>query len=111
MSLRFLVDAQLPPTLALRLSALGHEARHVNRIGLGEATDGAIWSHAAKRGAVLVTKDEDFVALARRDPGGPAVIWVRIGNTTNDALWRALEPVFPQIVSALERGERIIELV
>lgn len=111
MSLRFLIDAQLPPTLAQRLAALGHEAHHVNRIGLGGADDASIWSHAARGGAVLVTKDEDFVALARRDPRGPAVVWVRIGNTTNDALWRALAPVLAEIVGALERGERIIEIV
>ncbi|HEX8167707.1 MAG TPA: DUF5615 family PIN-like protein [Beijerinckiaceae bacterium] len=111
MSLRFLVDAQLPPGLAKRLSALGHEANHVNRIGLGGAPDEAIWSHAAASAAVLITKDEDFVALARRNAAGPPVIWVRIGNVTNDALWRALEPAIPQIVSALESGERVVEIV
>lgn len=109
--MRFIVDAQLPPALAQRLSALGHEARHVNRIGHGAATDETIWAEAGNRGAALITKDEDFVALARHDPGGPAVIWVRIGNTTNEALWRAFEPALPEILSALQRGERIIELV
>jgi predicted nuclease of predicted toxin-antitoxin system len=41
---RFLVDAQLPPELARRLSRLGYQADHVNRIGLGAAGDVAIWA-------------------------------------------------------------------
>jgi len=108
---RFLVDAQLPPELARRLSRLGYDADHVNRIGLGAAGDVAIWAYAIANATVLVTKDDDFVALARRDSGGPAVIWIRIGNCTNEALWRVLEPALPEVLLALEAGERVIEIV
>ena len=111
MKLRFLVDAQLPPALAKRLAEFGYDADHVNRVGLGVATDDAIWSYAATDRAVLITKDEDFVALARRDVKGPPVIWLRLGNTTNDALWRAIEPLIPQMVRAIADGERLIEIL
>lgn len=37
-------------------------------------------------------------------------IWIRIGNVTNAALWRVQEPTLPQIVAALEAGERIVEI-
>ncbi|MGQ3285273.1 DUF5615 family PIN-like protein [Bosea sp. (in: a-proteobacteria)] len=43
MTPRFLIDAQLPPALAERLAAAGFEASHVHRIGLGGASDLAIW--------------------------------------------------------------------
>jgi len=86
--IRFLIDAQLPPELARRLAARGRTAEHVNRIGLGLASDAAIWRHVASTGAILVTKDEDFVALARQEQTGPQVMWIRIGNISNDALWR-----------------------
>jgi predicted nuclease of predicted toxin-antitoxin system len=109
--IRFLIDAQLPPGLAHRLAAGGYAAEHVNRIGLGNASDSAIWEHAARIDAVLVTKDEDFVALAGQEPTGPQVVWIRIGNISNDALWRALEPLLDEIVQSLNAGERIVEVV
>ena len=109
--LRFLIDAQLPPGLARRLAQRGHAAEHVNRIGFGVSSDGDIWRHAARVGAILVTKDEDFVSLARREPTGLQVVWIRVGNIGNDALWRALEPLLAEIVDSLIAGERIIEVV
>lgn len=108
--MRFLIDAQLPPSLADRLREAGHEAEHVNRIGLGPASDRRIWTYAAVNQAIVISKDEDFADLARRSKRGPAVIWVRLGNTTSRALWRALEPVLPEIFEGLARGERLIEV-
>jgi len=110
MTWRFIVDAQLPPALADYLSKHGLPAQHVNRIGLGAATDAEIWAHAVGHGAVLVTKDEDFVQLARQSTGTTSVVWLRLGNITNRALRRALDPVLSEILSALEAGDRIIEI-
>lgn len=109
--IRFLIDAQLPPGLTHRLSRLGHRAEHVNRVNLGTASDTVIWRHAARAGATLVTKDEDFVALAGRDPHGPQVVWIRVGNISNEALWRTIEPLLDEIVEALKAGERIVEVL
>lgn len=60
--MKFLVDAQLPPALAGWRNEAGHEAGHVEDVGLREAEDGAIWTHALKTGTIIVTKDEDFAA-------------------------------------------------
>ncbi|HLH97465.1 MAG TPA: DUF5615 family PIN-like protein [Xanthobacteraceae bacterium] len=109
--IRFLIDAQLPPGLARRLAAGGHIAEHVNRVGLGDIADSAIWDHAERTGAVLITKDQDFVALAEREPMGPKVAWIRIGNISNIALWSALEPMLDEIIQSLNAGERVIEVV
>jgi predicted nuclease of predicted toxin-antitoxin system len=108
---RFLIDAQLPPTLARHLVSLGHEAEHVSDVGLLAASDERIWDYTAAAGAVLVTKDEDFVtmrALSKR--GGPAVIWVRIGNTTRRVLIARFDAAFAAIVEALKRGETVIQI-
>jgi predicted nuclease of predicted toxin-antitoxin system len=59
----------------------------------------------------LVTKDEDFVALAGREPAGPQVVWIRIGNISNDALQLALDPMLDEIVRSLNAAERIVEVV
>ena len=109
--IRFLVDAQLPPGLAYRLTARGYPAEHVNRVDLGIASDRDVWRYDARTAATLVTKDEDFAALAGQEPAGPQVVWVRVGNISNDALWRALEPQLDQIIQALNAGERIVEVL
>jgi len=109
--IRFLVDAQLPPGLAQRLAGRGYPAEHVNRIGLGIKSDGDIWRYAIRTRAALITKDEDFVALANREASGPQVVWVRIGNIGNDALWRAFDPMLDEVIQALDAGERIVEIV
>lgn len=78
---------------------------------MGIAGDEAIWRHAARTGAALITKDDDFVALAAGNPNGPQVVWNRVGNIGNDALWRAIDPQLDEIVQALNAGERIVEVV
>jgi predicted nuclease of predicted toxin-antitoxin system len=107
--LRFLVDAQLPPALARRLETLGHDAEHVADCGLLAAADEAIRAYAASLGAVIVTKDEDFVVHQILE-GGPAVVWIRIGNTRKTELLRRIEADYASIVAALERGETLVEL-
>lgn len=109
--MRFLVDAQLPPALIRHLKALGHAAEHVFDIGYVGALDSDIWSHAVAVGAVIVSKDQDFAERARHPESGTQVVWIRLGNMTNVALWRALEPRFAEIVDGLEAGERLIEVV
>ena len=108
--MRFLVDAQLPPALVDLLKLMGHEADHVINHGLESATDQAIWDFAVKRSAIIVTKDEDFRAMRLMKGRGPAVIWLRIGNTTTPALLNTLSGAWTAIVSALARGEPIIEV-
>ena len=108
--MRFLIDAQLPPGLADLLVATGHQAVHVEQVGLLSAADTEIWAYARKGQFVLVTKDQDFTALLGRDALGPAVLWIRLGNTTNRVLWQALRPRLDEIVEALEAGEALIEV-
>ena len=77
---------------------------------MGAADDASIWEYARRQSATLITKDEDFVALARREKTGPQVIWVRIGNISNDALWSAIGAAWEEILASIEAGERIIEV-
>jgi predicted nuclease of predicted toxin-antitoxin system len=107
--LRFLFDAQLPPALARQIESFGHVAEHVADCGLERAPDDDVRAYAERTGSVIVTKDEDF-AIHRMLHEGPAVVWVRIGNTRRAELLRRFESGFPQIIAALERREMLVEL-
>ena len=90
--MRFLVDAQLPPALALWLREAGHDAHAVREVDLRGAADREIWDHAIKNDAVLLTKDEDFPNRAQRTHSGPTIVWLRLGNATNAELRRWFLP-------------------
>ena len=106
----FLVDAQLPPALARWLREAGHEAQHVSEVGLREAEDGPIWMYALSVQAVIVTKDEDFAERASRTVNSPIIVWLRIGNATNPALFEWLQPRWPQVLTLLEQGQCLIQV-
>jgi predicted nuclease of predicted toxin-antitoxin system len=107
---RFLVDAQLPPALAHYLVTAGHQADHVSDFGLEASSDQEIWERAAALGSAIVTKDEDFVTLRALQPDGPAIVWMRIGNTTRDAMIKTISAALPAIIAALNRGESVVEV-
>jgi predicted nuclease of predicted toxin-antitoxin system len=106
--MKFLIDAQLPPALCGWLRERGHEAVHVFEIGMIAASDAEIAARAEADGAVLVSKDEDFVAL--RLPDRFAFLWLRCGNASNCALLAWLELRWGQIETLLAAGERFIEV-
>ena len=108
--MKFLLDAQLPPRLVKALARAGHEALHVYECGLLTAKDRDIWKFAAKQRAVIVTKDADFAAMRAHAGRGPAVVWLRLGNVSNDALIEALLSALPEVVAAIEAGEGIVEV-
>ena len=109
--MKFLVDAPLPPALAVWLRAQGHEAVPVREVGLREADDSVIWSRALQMNAVIITKDEDFAARSQRAAGGPVIVWLRIGNASNRALQAWLEPRLAGIIQLVEQGSRLVEVV
>ncbi len=108
--MKFIVDAQLPPSLAAVLRQAGHDAVAVREIGLREAKDAALWEYARQNNAVILTKDEDFAERCLRSQNPPVVVWLRIGNATNPVLLSWLMPLFPAILARIESGDRLIEV-
>jgi len=109
--LLFLIDAQLPPSLAEALRQAGCQAVHVTDLGLLAATDPQIWDEAISRSAVLVTKDRDFPLRRAAGNDGPAILWVRVGNMSNRKLIELALRALPAIIDAIERDEAVIEFV
>jgi predicted nuclease of predicted toxin-antitoxin system len=109
--MRFLVDAQLPPALARWLVAAGHEAAHVADRGMRAASDEAIWELALRDRAIIITKDEDFAQRHALAETGPVIVWIRLRNTRRAELLEWFEAALPYVISALARGETLIEVV
>jgi predicted nuclease of predicted toxin-antitoxin system len=107
---KFLVDAQLPPALARALREAGYEVQAVRELGLREAEDDAIWDYALANQAVIVTKDQDFTDRLLSGRTAPIIVWLRIGNTSNRALLAWLLPLWPDILSRIESGDKLIEV-
>jgi predicted nuclease of predicted toxin-antitoxin system len=110
MSWSFVVDDQLPVHLARWIASQRYVAHHVSDVGLTGKPDRDIWGYAKLSHCVIVTKDSDFSDLQRSDPQGPPVIWLRIGNTRTIHLLSWFATIWPQIIAALDAGERLIEL-
>ena len=109
--MRFLVDNQLPRSLARFLAGKGHEATHVLDLDLGHLTpDGKIWEYASSHSYVVVTKDADFIELALLDLRPVPVVLVCLGNCRNAALLAAFEKALDLLCQQLESGETLIEL-
>jgi predicted nuclease of predicted toxin-antitoxin system len=109
--LLFLIDAQLPPSLAEALRPAGCQAVHVVDLGLLAATDQQIWDEAISRSAVLVTKDRDFPIRRAASDDSPAILWVRVGNISNRKLIELALQALPAIIDAIERNETVVEFV
>lgn len=108
--MRFVIDAQLPPALAVLLKERGHIAEHVLDLGLCSADDAAIWDYALESHSVILTKDEDFPRRYHQSRQSPAIVWVRVGNVSRKELLKWFTPLLPQIVELLEQGSRLVEL-
>ena len=110
--MKFLVDQNLPPELAQEIQRGGNRAEHVFYLALGDADDTAIVQLARREDWVIVSRDVDFVQQA----GGDDIltwfqlIWIRLGNCSNEQLIAAWNFAWDEIVKKLERGDPVIEV-
>ncbi len=105
------LDAQLSPGLARWIAEMiGTECIHVRDLGLREAEDPIIFQKARAAGAVVMTKDEDFIRLVERNGTPPRVIWVTSGNMSNARFKILLSKTLVDAISLIESGESIVEI-
>lgn len=88
--MRLLLDENLSARLTRDLDDLFPGSKHVTSLGLGGASDRAIWERAAADDLALVTKDEDFHRLSVLLGPPPKVIWIRLGNCTTEDIVQLL---------------------
>lgn len=76
--MRFLVDLNLSPRLALRLREAGHDALHAADLDLFTTTDEQLIEIAREDERFVVSADSDFgTILARTHAQSPSIIFVR----------------------------------
>ena len=105
------VDAQLSPAIAQWITENSSvPAVALRDLGLRDATDRQIFEAARQVGAVVMTKDSDFVELVSRYGSPPQVIWLTCGNTSNARLKIILTTTWAQALALLQTGESLIEI-
>jgi predicted nuclease of predicted toxin-antitoxin system len=105
------IDTQLSPALARWISeTFGVAAHAVRDLGLREAKDLVIFHAAREAGAVVMSKDSDFVLLLERFSPPPQVLWVTCGNTSNARMREILRKSLPEARVRLEQGEPLVEI-
>ena len=105
------VDAQLSPQLARWLDQeLRVEAAALKDLGLRDGVDTEIFFAARSAGAIVLTKDRDFVDLVRLHGAPPQVIWITCGNTSNANLQNVLAGAWPAALKLIAANERLIEI-
>ena len=88
----------------------GIQAVAVCVFGLCDAIDPAIFQAAGEAGAVVMTKDRDFIRLLDEQGPPPQVIWLRLGNCSNAALQDVLSTTLARAIDHLRDGEPWIEI-
>ena len=84
--MKLLFDENLSPRLVELLSDVYPGSEHVERVGLGRADDGEVWSYAEAQGLTIVSKDADFADMSALKGAPPKLIWVRLGNCTTSGV-------------------------
>jgi predicted nuclease of predicted toxin-antitoxin system len=89
----------------------GYQASHVLDHLDPQANDRAVAELANRLAASVVTKDADFADLARRGQLLPTLVWLRVPNLRNDALWLRVEAALPTIIAAVQAKQSFVEVI
>lgn len=109
--MKFLVDECLPPSLAAKLRAAGHDAESVVEIGLAGAVDRVVLETARKQERVLLSADTDFgEILARSNDRWPSVVLFRGSEVDPTVLGPILLDNLSQIQEPLDAGAIVVVL-
>ena len=105
------LDAHLSPALASWISSKFEvTAPPLRSLGLRDSSDRKVFRAARDAGAIIMTKDEDFVYLLEELGAPPQIIWVTCGNTSNARLQAILTKPASRTFELLAGGEPLVEI-
>jgi predicted nuclease of predicted toxin-antitoxin system len=107
---KFLIDQNRSPRLAILLREAGHDAVHTQELGLERATDTDLLHLAESQQRVLLSGDTDFgTLLALTIRRSPSVILFRARNMPKAEDQLAIILLYlPEIIEDLEYGATIV---
>jgi predicted nuclease of predicted toxin-antitoxin system len=104
-------DAHLSPRIARWIAAnFPLAAQPLREIGLRDAEDDNVFAAARAAGAIVLTKDSDFVRLLEQHGSPPKILWLTCGNTSDAALQQILGRHLSTALSLLDGGEDLVEI-
>jgi predicted nuclease of predicted toxin-antitoxin system len=108
--MNFIVDAQLPRSLAIRLAEYGHTARHTLDLTDGNRTqDDTIATMADADSAVVISKDADFLDSHILNGKPARLLLISTGNISNRQLLRLFEVHHHRILDSFSQTN-LVEL-
>lgn len=103
------LDAQLPLALARWLTGAAAVSVHrIRDMRPRPVKDIDIFRAAGAAGAIVISKDEDFVDLVARLGPPPQVVHLTCGNLTKKPLIAYLEVHWTEVARRLEAGEALV---
>ncbi|MDP6505604.1 MAG: DUF5615 family PIN-like protein [Planctomycetota bacterium] len=105
------LDAQLSPQLAPWISEnFSVSAQAIRDLGLRDSLDRDIFLAAREAGAIVMSKDSDFLLLLEQLGPPPQVLWLTCGNTSNASLKTLLSQTLQPALEILQQGEPLVEI-
>jgi predicted nuclease of predicted toxin-antitoxin system len=107
--MKFLIDAQLPPSLKELFTSRGYDCIHTLDLEQRNDTpDGVINLISVSEQRVLITKDSDFYEsfLIRQMPY--KLILVKLGNTSKRELLEFFHNKFDEIIDKIEEQSMLL---
>ncbi len=102
--MRFIVDEQLPNSLATWLHDQGYEAERMSALKDGtRITDNEIISKSMQEKSIVISKDSDFFQrfLIKKEPH--KLLYITTGNIKNSELLQLFSKNFESIVLDLQK--------
>ncbi len=107
--MKWLVDAQLPPSLCDWFHSRSELAVHVLELKGGlTLPDDVIWSIAKQEGFIIISKDRDFFDRSILYGTPPQVVYLDVGNCSNEDLFLVLKQHWGELQYALKKGRSLV---
>lgn len=107
--MKFIVDTQLPPRLAIYLREKGYDTIHTTHFEEGHLlSDEEIILAAQKQDRVVVTKDSDFSDYFLLKGSPPKVLRIEFGNISNRELIWLFDLHLAKVMAAFDEGSEMV---
>lgn len=83
---RLLLDQNLSFKISKRINDIFPETKHVSDLQLSGCEDMQIWTYSKNHNFCIVSFDSDFIDISILNGFPPKIIWLRLGNSSTEAV-------------------------